>query len=251
MMRIDVLTIFPQLFESPLQVSMMGRACEQGLVDIVIHNFREYSSDTHQKVDDYPYGGGAGMVLRPEPIAAALQNIMRTAGRGKTILLSPQGQQFTQQMAKTWATEERLILICGHYKGVDERLKQEYVEEEVSIGDYVLTGGELPALVIIDAIVRLIPGVLGDLESAEGDSFYEGLLDHPHYTRPETFEGLEVPEVLLSGHHERIRRWRRKEALRKTLNLRPDLLERAHLCDEDWSLLLDIQKERMTKNKGG
>jgi tRNA (guanine37-N1)-methyltransferase len=250
-MRIDVLTIFPQLFESPLQVSMMDRAREKGLVDIVIHNFRDYSSDKHQKVDDYPYGGGAGMVLRPEPIAAALRSIAETVDPGKIILLSPQGRQFTQHLAKLWARERQLIFICGHYKGIDERIKKRYIHEEVSIGDYVLTGGELPALVVIDAIVRLIPGVLGDLESAEGDSFYGGILDHPHYTRPEEFEGMGIPEVLLSGHHEHIRQWRRKEALRQTLLLRPDLLETTSLNDEDWSFLIDIQAEAKTDTTGG
>jgi tRNA (guanine37-N1)-methyltransferase len=250
-MRIDVLTIFPRFFESPLDVSMMRRAREAGLVSIEIHDFRTYSTDAHQKVDDYPYGGGAGMVLRPEPLAAALEAILPCSDPGRTILLTPQGRRFSQQMAKSWAKEERIILICGHYKGVDERLKHRYVQEEVSIGDYVLTGGELPALVLIDAVVRLIPGVLGDLESAEGDSFFDGLLDHPHYTRPEVFEGLAVPDVLLSGHHEHIRRWRRKEALRKTLADRPDLLETALLSDEDWSLLVDIETEHDRTNRRG
>jgi len=202
-------------------------------------------------VDDYPYGGGAGMVMQPEPIVAALEAVRRAGGGGRTILLSPQGRRFTQHLAKSWVGESRLTLICGHYKGVDERVRKRYVQEEISVGDYVLTGGELPALIIIDAVVRLIPGVLGDLESAQGDSFYDGLLDHPHYTRPEEFEGMMVPEVLLSGHHERIRQWRRKEALRRTLVRRPDLLETAPLSDEDWSFLLDIQAEYNTKTEGG
>lgn len=227
----------------------MQRAREKGLVDIQVYDFREYSPDKHQKVDDYAYGGGPGMVLRPEPIAAALKTIQKEAGSGRIVLLSPQGRQFSQEMAKEWAEEGHLIFICGHYKGVDERIKKRYVHEEVSIGDYVLTGGELPALVIIDAVVRLIPGVLGDLESAEGDSFYKGLLDHPHYTRPEDFEGMKVPEVLLSGHHEQIRLWRRKESLRKTVENRPDLLEAAPLSDEDRLLLDEIRTERM-KTRG-
>jgi len=245
-MRIDILTIFPRMFEGPLKESIMQRAIEKGLVEIMVHNFREYSLDKHQKVDDYPYGGGAGMVLRPEPIAAALKVLRSEAGPGKTILLSPQGRLFSQAVAKDLAREEHLILLCGHYKGVDERIKLRYVQEEISIGDYVLTGGELPALVVIDAIVRLIPGVLGDFESAEGDSFFEGLLDHPHYTRPEEFENMKVPEVLLSGHHEQIRLWRRREALRRTLDRRPDLLGTVTLKGEDRSLVQEIQPDTET-----
>lgn len=245
-MRIDVLTIFPRMFEGPFQESILQRAIEKGLVEIMVHNFREYSPDTHHKVDDYPYGGGAGMVLRPEPIAAALKALQSEAGPGKTILLSPQGKLFSQAMAKEFVREDHIIFICGHYKGVDERITLRYVQEEVSIGDYVLTGGELPALVVIDAIVRLIPGVLGDFESAEGDSFYEGLLDHPHYTRPEEFESMKVPEILLSGHHEHIRLWRRREALRKTIERRPDLLDIISLTDEDRSLAKEIQTDTET-----
>lgn len=247
-MRIDVLTVFPRMFDGPLQESMMHRAMEKGLVKIVVHNFREYSPDKHQKVDDYPYGGGAGMVMRPEPIANTLKSIQSEAGSGRTILLTPQGRRFSHTLAKQWSVEKHLIFICGHYKGVDERVKMLYVQEEVSIGDYVLTGGEIPALVVIDAVVRLIPGVLGDLESAEGDSFYEGLLDYPHYTRPEEFEKRTVPEVLLSGHHENIRLWRRKEALRRTLERRPDLLDMASLNDEDRALLKEIQTEKISDN---
>ena len=204
MMRIDVLTIFPHVFDSPLRESIVRRAQENGFVEIYIHDFREYSADKHHKVDDYPYGGGPGMVLRPEPIGACLTAIFEVGGQGKTILLSPQGKRFTQETAKTWAHEDHIIFICGHYKGVDERLRRRYVHEEISIGDYVVSGGELPALVIIDAVTRLVPGVIGDFESAEGDSFFEGLLDHPHYTRPEEFDGMRVPDVLLSGHHEHI-----------------------------------------------
>lgn len=243
-MRIDILTIFPRIFESPLQESMMRRARERGLVEIKVHDFREYSPDKHGRVDDYAYGGGPGMILRPEPVAAALKAILKEAGPGRTVLLSPQGSRFSQETAKEWAAENHLIIICGHYKGVDERIRERYVQEEVSIGDYVLSGGELPALVIIDAVIRLIPGVLGDLQSAEGDSFYGGLLDHPHYTRPEEFEGMRVPEVLLSGHHEHIRLWRRKEALRRTLEKRPDLLETTPLSDEERFLLEEIRAEK-------
>ncbi|MFQ6093533.1 MAG: tRNA (guanosine(37)-N1)-methyltransferase TrmD [bacterium] len=243
-MRIDILTIFPRIFESPLQESMMRRARERGLVEIKVHDFREYSPDKHGRVDDYAYGGGPGMILRPEPVAAALKAILKEPGPGRTVLLSPQGSRFSQETAKEWAAENHLIIICGHYKGVDERIRERYVQEEVSIGDYVLSGGELPALVIIDAVIRLIPGVLGDLQSAEGDSFYGGLLDHPHYTRPEEFEGMRVPEVLLSGHHEHIRLWRRKEALRRTLEKRPDLLETTPLSDEERFLLEEIRAEK-------
>jgi tRNA (guanine37-N1)-methyltransferase len=246
MMRIDVLTIFPNVFASPLQESIVQRAQARSLLEIYIHDFREYSTDKHRKVDDYPYGGGPGMVLRPEPIATALQAILANNSSGRTILLTPQGRPFTQDMAKMWARESHLIIVCGHYKGVDERICIRYIQEEVSIGDYVLTGGELPALVIIDAVTRLIPGVLGDIESAEGDSFYDGLLDHPHYTRPEEFEGLKVPEMLLSGHHEQIQRWRRKEALRRTMEHRSELLKRTQLTEEDLLLLEEIRLEQCT-----
>ncbi|UCE20634.1 MAG: tRNA (guanosine(37)-N1)-methyltransferase TrmD [Gemmatimonadota bacterium] len=240
-MRIDVLTIFPHVFESPLQESIVRRARENDLIEIHICDFRDYAPDKHRKVDDYPYGGGPGMVLRPEPIAACLTDIFEEYGQGKTILLSPQGRQFTQELAKSWAAEDHLIIICGHYKGVDERIRLRYVHDEISIGDYVLTGGELPALVLIDAVTRLVPGVIGDLESAEGDSFFEGLLDHPHYTRPEEFHGMRVPDVLLSGHHEHIRKWRRKESLRRTYENRPELLEEAQLNKEDLLFLEEIR----------
>jgi len=221
----------------------VGRAQEKNVVDIHVHDVRDYSDDRHRKVDDYPYGGGPGMVMRPQPIAAALAAILSAAGPGRVLLLSPQGTRFTQKMAKEWTGEDHLIFICGHYKGIDERIRERYVQEEISVGDYVLTGGELPALVVIDAVVRLIPGVLGDLESAAGDSFHEGVLDHPHYTRPEEFDGMRVPDILLSGHHEQIRLWRRRESLRRTLQNRPDLLDRAPLSDEDRRLLEDIRTE--------
>ncbi len=242
-MRIDVLTIFPEMFVSPLQESIVQRAQAKGLVQILIHDFRQFSSDKHQKVDDYPYGGGPGMVLKPEPIAAALQAVQAASAQGRTVLLSPQGKRYCQEMAKKLAAESHVILLCGHYKGWDERIRMRYIDEEISIGDYVLSGGELPAMVLIDAMVRLIPGVLGDLESAEGDSYFGGLLDHPHYTRPEVFEGIPVPEVLLSGHHEQIRLWRRREALRRTFQRRPDLLELAQLTAEDLRLLKEIEAE--------
>jgi tRNA (guanine37-N1)-methyltransferase len=186
------------------------------------------------------------MVLRPEPIAACLAAVFEESGPGKIVLLSPQGKQFTHEMAKTWALEDHVIMICGHYKGVDERIRLRYVDEEISVGDYVLTGGELPSLILIDAITRLIPGVIGDLESAEGDSFFEGLLDHPNYTRPEEFEGMKVPEILLSGHHEHIRKWRRKEALRRTYEKRPELLEKVRLKEEDLHLLEEIRRDVKT-----
>ena len=241
MKRYDILTLFPEIVLAPLGESIVGRAQEKGLLDVQVINFREYAQDKHHVVDDLPFGGGPGMVLKPEPIFAAVRDCLRKGPKARVILMSPAGQLFDQGTAKSLAAEERLIFICGRYKGVDERVREALVTDEISIGDYVLSGGELAALVVIEALVRLIPGVLGDEDSARGDSFYEGILDHPHYTRPAVFEGMEVPPILISGHHEQIRRWRRKEALRRTRKRRPDLLRKVALNEEDEVLLKDIE----------
>ncbi|MDR5695522.1 MAG: tRNA (guanosine(37)-N1)-methyltransferase TrmD [Armatimonadota bacterium] len=243
-MRIDIVTIFPEAF-TPLELSILGRARAAGIVDIHIHNLRDFTTDRHRTVDDYPYGGGAGMVMKPEPFFAAVEAILREARteRPRIILTTPQGRLFNQAIARELASWDHLILLCGHYEGVDERVALGLATDEISIGDYVLTGGELAAMVIVDAVVRLIPGVVGEEESVRQDSFSEGLLDYPHYTRPPEFRGMRVPEVLLSGHHEAIRRWRRKEALRRTLLRRPDLLNRANLTEEDRRFLEEIRRE--------
>lgn len=230
-MKIDVLTLFPGWFDRPLGESILARAQERGLLALRAINFRDYATGRHATVDDTPYGGGGGMVLKPEPLAAAIDAVAGPPGapaRAHVILTSPQGPTFTQARAKQLAQLPHLVLICGHYEGVDERIIETRVDEELSIGDYVLTGGEPAALVILDAISRMIPGVLGNPDSAPKDSFYNGLLDCPHYTRPEVFEGRRVPEVLLSGHHGRIEQWRRERMIEKTRRVRPELLAAAH-----------------------
>lgn len=243
-MRIDVLTLFPGMFSGPLSESIVARARERGLVEIHIHDIREFARDKHRVTDDYPFGGGAGMVMKPEPIFAAVEHVMSdVAEPGRVILMSPQGRIFTQEMAMRLAQERHLVFICGHYEGVDERVRQALVHEEISIGDYILTGGELPAMVVIDALTRLIPGVL-DEESVAAESFTSGLLDHPQYTRPREFRGMTVPEVLVSGDHEKVRIWRRKEALARTLERRPDLLRKASLTAEDLRLLEEIKRDK-------
>jgi len=228
-MRIDVVTIFPELVEGPLGTSIIGRAAEAGIVEFAVHDLREHGIGRHRSVDDYPYGGGAGMVMRPEPLFAAVEPL-RAAG-AHVVLMDPAGERLSDPLARELATVPYLALICGRYEGVDERIRT-LVDREVSIGDYVLTGGELPALVLIDAVVRLVPGVIAEA-SHEGDSFASGLLEYPQYTRPEAFRDLSVPPVLLSGHHGEVERWRRGEALRRTLERRPDLLETADLSDDD------------------
>ncbi|MCR4420731.1 MAG: tRNA (guanosine(37)-N1)-methyltransferase TrmD [Clostridia bacterium] len=242
-MRIDVLTIFPEMFQGPLQASIVKRAADRGLVNINLVDIREHSRDKHRSVDDYPYGGGPGMVMRPEPIFAAWEALGPPADRHRVILLSPQGKLFSQGKAKELADLEQLVLICGHYEGVDERVALYLAQEELSIGDYVLSGGELAAMVVIDAVVRLLPGVLGAAASLQEESFGEGLLEYPQYTRPPEFRGYKVPEILLSGHHEAIRRWRRKEALRRTRERRPDLWQRFHPTEEDRELLAELERE--------
>ncbi|HEX2324659.1 MAG TPA: tRNA (guanosine(37)-N1)-methyltransferase TrmD [Chloroflexota bacterium] len=221
-MRIDVLTLFPAMFGGPFDESIVARARAAGLLDLRIHNLRDWSTDRHRTVDDYPYGGGAGMVLKAEPVVAAVESLRGTEGH--VVLLTPQGEVFRQQTAATLAGREHLVLVCGHYEGVDERIREHAVDQEVSIGDYVLSGGELPAMVLVDAVVRLLPGALGSPLSAVDESHSAGLLEYPQYTRPAEFRGWRVPDVLLSGHHAEIARWRREQALRRTRERRPDLL---------------------------
>jgi tRNA (guanine37-N1)-methyltransferase len=221
--RVDVLTIFPGILEGPLRESLLGRAIEDGLLDVRVHDIRDFTQDKHRQVDDESYGGGPGMVLKPEPVFAAVESL--GPGERRTLLLSPAGRRLDQALVRELAAEPWLVLIAGRYEGVDERVVQGLPAEEVSIGDYVLSGGEIPALVLVEAVTRLVPGVIGREESHERDSFGEpGLLDHPHYTRPAEFRGMEVPEVLRSGDHAEIERWRREAALEKTRRNRPDLL---------------------------
>ena len=223
-MRIDVLTIFPSIFDSPLRESLLGKAVAEGVLDVHVHDVRDHTTDKHRQVDDESYGGGPGMVMKPEPVFAAVEALGE--GDKRVLLLSPAGRRFDQALARELAAERWLVLICGRYEGVDERVVEGLPAEEVSLGDYVLSGGEVPALVVLEAATRLVPGVIGREESHERDSFGpEGLLDHPHYTRPAEFRGMRVPEVLLSGHHAEIERWRREAALEKTRRNRPDLLE--------------------------
>ncbi|MBM3469473.1 MAG: tRNA (guanosine(37)-N1)-methyltransferase TrmD [Armatimonadetes bacterium] len=238
-MRIDIVTIFPEAL-APLEVSILGRARARGLVEISVVDLRDFTSDRHRQVDDVAYGGGPGMVMKPEPFFAAVEALTPPGGpRPRVLLTSPQGRRFDQRVAEELSREPHLIVLCGRYEGVDERVVEGLGAEELSIGDYVLTGGEIAAMVVVDATVRLIPGVVGDAASVVAESFAGGLLDHPHYTRPADFRGLRVPEVLLSGHHEEIRRWRRREQLRRTLARRPDLLCRDTLGEEDLALLRD------------
>lgn len=233
-MIFHVLTLFPDMIRDGLNTSVTGRALASGRIRLNAVNIRDYSKDKHKHVDDYPYGGGAGMVMQPEPIALAYEDIVKDMEkRPRVIYVTPQGSVFNQSMAEELAKEEELVFLCGHYEGVDERILEEIVSDYVSIGDYVLTGGELPALVMMDAISRLVPGVLNNEDSAEFESFHDNLLEHPHYTRPVEYRGSRVPDVLLSGHHGNIDRWRREQSLKRTLERRPDLLETAELTEKD------------------
>jgi len=259
-MRFDVLTLFPPIFASPLQESILKRAIDAGRLTVAVRNIRDYAVDKHHVTDDVPYGGGGGMVMKPEPIFAAVKDILRKEREAKSeghtgesapyaprstlhiprpliILLTPQGRLFTQAVARELATQDWIVLICGRYEGVDERVRQYLATDEISIGDYVLTGGELPALVIIDAVTRLLPGVLGDPGATMDDSHAEGLLEYPHYTRPADFQGHAVPDVLVSGHHAQVARWRREQSLRRTWERRPDLLAQARLAQADREFL--------------
>jgi tRNA (guanine37-N1)-methyltransferase len=221
-MKIDVLTLFPEMFAGPLDVSIIQRARSSGLLDLRVHNLRAYTHDRHKTVDDKPFGGGPGMVLKPEPLFEAVENL--AAAGTRVVLLTPVGRTFDQELARELAQQPHLLLICGSYEGVDERVREALVDEEISIGDYVLTNGGLPAMVVIDAVTRLLPGVLGDDESARDESFSHGLLEYPHYTRPAEFRGMKVPEILLSGHHAEIEKWRGEQARLRTTQRRPDLL---------------------------
>ncbi|MFH1413668.1 MAG: tRNA (guanosine(37)-N1)-methyltransferase TrmD [Candidatus Omnitrophota bacterium] len=223
-MRIDIITIFPKMFEPVLGESMIKRARAKGKVKIQLHDLRDYTSNKHRKVDDRPFGGGAGMVMTPEPLFNAVESIKEKTKKSKVILLSPQGRRLDQKTVKRLSRYKHLILICGHYEGVDDRIRQRLVDEEISIGDYVLTGGELPAMVLVDSLVRLIPGVLGDKNSLNFESFEGNLLEYAHYTRPSDFRGMRVPAILLSGDHKKIEAWRKKEAMKRTRQRRPDLL---------------------------
>jgi len=235
-MRLDILTLFPDMFAGPFERSIIGRAIQAGHVQVLLHDIRDWAADRHRTVDDTPYGGGAGMVVKADVLGAAIKAVQAMAGPAPVILLTPQGRLLTQGLVEELARRPRLLLLCGRYEGIDERARVLYVDEEISIGDYVLTGGELPAMVLVDAIVRLLPGVL-DEDSLIQESHGQGLLEHPHYTRPAVFGGLGVPPVLTSGHHGAVARWRRQESLRRTLERRPDLLARARLTPEDRSFL--------------
>ena len=250
-MRFDILTLFPEMFAPVINSSMLAKAQEKDLLEINLINWRDYTQDKHNQVDDYSYGGGAGMVLKPEPIFRAIEDL-DLAQDTPIVLLTPQGQEFKQSQAKKFANnKERIVLLCGHYEGFDQRIRDELITHEISIGDYVLTGGELPAMVLVDAVTRLLPGVLGNQESAPKDSFYHNLLDYPHYTRPQEYEGLEVPKVLLSGDHAKIEQWRKKKSLEQTLNKRPDLLEKADLSQAEEELLAEIKAEDGGKYSNG
>ncbi len=251
-MRIDVFTLFPGMFAGPLQESILKRAQDMGRLTVVIHNIRDYATDRHRVTDEPPYGGGGGMVLKAEPIFRAVEAVPGLREQGvPIILLSPQGRLFTQRVAEELAQQPWLALICGHYEGVDERVRLGLATDEISIGDYVLTGGELAAMVIIDAVARLLPGVLGDPEAAAKDSYATGLLEYPHYTRPPVFRGMAVPEVLLSGDHAAVERWRRREALRRTWQRRPDLLLSADLSEADRNFLVDLAEETIAQTEDG
>lgn len=238
-MRIDILTLFPEMFSGPLSQSLLKRAREKGLLKINLVNIRDFTTDKHKTADDTPYGGGPGMVMKAEPIYQAVESLKPEA-QCRIILMSPAGETLNQKKARELSAAEHLILLCGHYEGVDERVRQNLITDEISIGDFVLTGGELPAMVLIDCLARFIPGVVKESESVAGDSFYYGLLDYPSYTKPEEYQGEAVPEILRSGHHEEIARWRRKEALKRTFINRPDLLAEAELTKEDKKMLQDF-----------
>lgn len=246
-MNFHILTLFPEMVMGGLSTSITGRAMEKGIISVEAVNIRDYSKDKHRHVDDAPYGGGAGMVMQPEPICDAYEDLCaRTGRRPRVIYMTPQGRVFTQQIAEELAKEEELVFLCGHYEGIDERALELVATDYLSIGDYVLTGGELPAMVMIDCISRLVPGVLNNEVSAEVESFHDNLLEYPQYTRPEVFNGLAVPEVLLSGYHKNIEKWRREQSIKRTLERRPDLLEGANLSKKEQKYLEELIRERET-----
>lgn len=235
-MKMDVLALFPEIIAPALQTGILKRIQDAGGLSVNVYNLRDWTTDKHKTVDDYPYGGGAGMILKPGPIFAAAETL-NAESNAQIIFLTPQGMPLTQPLVETLSLETHLILICGRYKGIDERVREKIVTKEISIGDYVLSGGEIAALVIIDAIARVLPGALGDFESAHEDSFSKDLLDHPHYTRPADYEGIKVPEILLSGHHDNIKKWRYIESLKRTAQRRPDLLQELELTDEELDIV--------------
>jgi len=242
-MKFDILTLFPGMFSGPFDESIIRRAREKQLIDIVLHNIRDFATDRHQTADDAPYGGGAGMVMKVEPLAACIEAVKTLSPTSTVVMTSPQGRRLTHKVAMELALREGLIIVCGRYEGIDERIRDLYVEDDISLGDYVLSGGEIAAMALVDSVTRLVPGVLGSDESAEMDSFCDGLLEYPQYTRPPEFRGLTVPDVLLSGNHELIRKWRRGQSLRKTRLLRPDLLAEVTLAKEDRKLLEELERE--------
>jgi len=242
-MRFDLFTLFPEVFEPYLQSSILQRARQRGLLEVNLYNIRDWTSDRHHVTDDEPYGGGGGMVMKPEPIFAAVEGVLGSPPACPVVLLTPQGRPFNQAVAQELAQQPRLALLCGRYEGVDERVRLHLVSDEISIGDYVLTGGELPALVVVDAVTRFLPGVLGNPEGAWDDSHATGLLEYPHYTRPPEFRGWRVPDTLLSGDHARIARWRREQALLRTKQRRPDLLARAELSAADRKFLAQLEAQ--------
>jgi len=242
-MRFDVFTLLPETFLPYLQVSILQKAAGRGLIEVHLHNIRDWAYDRHHVTDDVPYGGGGGMVMKPEPVFEAVESVLGSPPSCSVILLTPQGRVFNQKIAQELAGREQIALICGRYEGVDERIRAHLVSDEISIGDYVLTGGELPALILIDAVARLIPGALGDPDGAADDSHAAGLLEYPHYTRPPEFRGWRVPEVLISGDHGKIARWRREQALLRTLQRRPDLLDKASLSEEDLKFIENVKRK--------
>ena len=248
-MQFEVFTLLPEVFSPYLESSILQRARQRGLIDVRVHNIRDYTHDKHHTTDDTPYGGGGGMVMKPEPVFDAIESVLGLASPQTqppvvpVILLTPQGRVFTQRVAEELARHDRIALLCGRYEGVDERIREHLITDEISVGDYVLTGGELPALIIIDALSRLVPGVLGDPTGAEDDSHSMGLLEYPHYTRPPEFRGWKVPDVLLSGDHGKVEKWRREQALLRTYNKRPDMLEKAELSEEDQKIVERLKKQ--------
>lgn len=249
MMIFEILTIFPKIFESPLGESLLKKGIEKGLLEVRVLDLREFAQGKHRVTDDYPYGGGAGMVMKPEPVIRAVESIKARHPAAQSILLTPQGERFHQGLARELSEHTHWILICGRYEGLDERVRLAAVDREISIGDFILNGGEIPALVLIEALSRYLPGFLGSEQSAEDDSFSRGLLEYPQYTRPPVFEGMAVPEVLLSGNHAQIEKWRRQESLKRTLERRPDLLANVRLSEEDLAFLAEVrsQEEKVPK----
>ena len=249
-MRFDILTVFPDMLKGVLLESVIGNAVENNIIDIRFHNIRDFSTNKHRKTDDTPFGGGRGMVMTPQPVIDCHRSVTEGEEYVHTVYMSPQGKVLTQEKAKELAKLDRLVILCGHYEGFDERIIESIVDEEISIGDYVLTGGEMPAAVLVDCISRMIPGVLPEAECYENESIASGILEYPQYTRPRDFEGMEVPEILFSGHHANIEKWRREKALEKTLRVRPELLESAPLTKKDIQFLEKLKKEITSEGEG-